>query len=61
MNEDSTVPVTTTTPPARASIQIEYATGTDKGHVEVTPGVHMYDGTDITKEEAMFKSAKDLA
>jgi hypothetical protein len=55
LNEDSTVPATTTTPPERDWIQIEYATGTDKWHVEDTPGFHMYGGTDITKAEAMSK------
>jgi hypothetical protein len=28
--------------------------------MEDRPGVHMYGGTDITKAEAMFKSAEDL-
>ena len=41
-------------------IQLEYASGTDKWHMEDTPAVHMYGGTDITKAEAMSKSAEDL-
>jgi hypothetical protein len=60
LNEDSTVPATTTTPPAKEWIQIEYATRTDKWHMEDTPGVHMYGGTDITKAESMSKSAEVL-
>ena len=28
--------------------------------MEDRPGVHMYGGTDITKADAMFKSAEDL-
>ena len=39
-------------------IQIEYASGTDKWHMEDTPAVHMYGGTDITMAEAMSKSAE---
>ena len=41
-------------------IQIEYASGTDKWHMEDTPAVHMYGGTDITMAEAMSRSAEDL-
>ena len=41
-------------------IQIEYASGTDKWHMEDTPAVHMYGGTDITMAEAMSKSAEVL-
>jgi hypothetical protein len=54
------VPATTTRPPRRESIQIEYATGTDKWHMEDTPGVYMYEGIDITIAEAMPKSGEDL-
>ena len=57
LNEDGFVPATTTRQPRRESIQIEYATGTDKWHMEDTPGVHMYGGTDITMAEAMSTSA----
>ena len=41
-------------------IQIEYKNGTDKWYMEGKPAVHMYGGTDITKAEAMSKSAEDL-
>ena len=41
-------------------IHNEYASGTGKWHMEDTPAVHMYGGTDITKAEAMSKSAEDL-
>ena len=41
-------------------IQIEYESGTDKWYIEGKPAVHMYGGTDITKAEAMLKSAEDL-
>jgi hypothetical protein len=60
LNEEAYVPVTTPRPPRREHIQIEYASGTDKWHLEDTPGVHMYGGTDITMAEAMSKSAEDL-
>jgi hypothetical protein len=60
LNDDSSVPDAMTSPPRRAPIQIEYATGTDKWHMKDTPGVHMCGGTDITKTEAMSKSAEDL-
>ena len=42
-------------------IHIEFENGTDKWHMEDKPAVHMYSGTDITKAEAMSKSAEDLA
>ena len=41
-------------------IQVKYASGTDKWHMEDTPAVHMYGGTDMTMAEAMSKSAEDL-
>ena len=60
LNEEAYAPVTTPRPPRREHIQIEYASGTDKWHLEDTPGVHMYGGTDITMVEAMSKSAEEL-
>jgi hypothetical protein len=60
LNEDGFVPATTTRLPRREPIQIEYATGTDKWHIENTPGIHMYGVTDIMMAEAMSKSAEDL-
>ena len=41
-------------------IQIKYENKTDKWYMEDKPAVHMYGGTDITKAEAMLKTAEDL-
>jgi hypothetical protein len=60
LNEDNSVPDTTTRQSRRVPIQIEYATRTNKWHMENTPGVHMYGGTDNMMAEAMSKSAEDL-
>ena len=60
LNEEAYAPVTTPRPPRREHIQIEYASGTDKWHLEDTPGVHTYGGTDITMAEVMSKSAEGL-
>ena len=60
LNEESYTSEAESTVGRIPPIQIEYKNGTDKWYMEDKPAVHMYGGTDITKAEAMSRSAEDL-
>ena len=60
LNEDSNSSDSDSTTGRIPPIQIEYENGTDKWLMEDKPAVYMDGGTDITKAEAMSKSAEDL-